>query len=237
MLVSCIMPTADRRRFIPDAIRRFLAQDYQHKELVVVDDGDDPVGDLVPDDQTIRYLHTKPRQMMGAKRNFCCSLTRGEIIAHWDDDDYYAPWRLSRQVRELAAGFDLCGLDRIVFYDQNRNIAWEAAWKADAPKPWVYGGTFCYRKSLWQEHPFDPAMHGGYDYNFVCTLAPERVGVIAEHGMYVALIHAANLTSYLPEHDTQWRQLPLPQIMEIMGEDSFGGHPGSSASDRQRLPR
>ena len=27
-LVSCIMPTANRRRFVPEAIRLFLAQDY-----------------------------------------------------------------------------------------------------------------------------------------------------------------------------------------------------------------
>jgi hypothetical protein len=27
-LVSCIMPTANRRRFVPEAIRLFLPQDY-----------------------------------------------------------------------------------------------------------------------------------------------------------------------------------------------------------------
>jgi hypothetical protein len=31
--VSCIMPTADRRKFVPAAIRLFLAQDYADKEL------------------------------------------------------------------------------------------------------------------------------------------------------------------------------------------------------------
>ena len=37
-LVSCIMPTADRRRFVPRAVHQFLAQDYPNKELVILDD-------------------------------------------------------------------------------------------------------------------------------------------------------------------------------------------------------
>ena len=45
-LVSCIMPTADRRRFVPQAIRNFLAQDYAERELVILDDGADSIADL-----------------------------------------------------------------------------------------------------------------------------------------------------------------------------------------------
>ena len=46
-LVSCVMPTADRRRFVPQAIGYFLAQDYPNRELVIVDDGKESVEDLV----------------------------------------------------------------------------------------------------------------------------------------------------------------------------------------------
>jgi len=35
-LVSCIMPTANRRAFVPHAIRYFLRQDYAQRELVVL---------------------------------------------------------------------------------------------------------------------------------------------------------------------------------------------------------
>jgi glycosyltransferase involved in cell wall biosynthesis len=49
------MPTANRRRFVPEAIRLFLAQDYEEKELVVLDDGEDAIADLIPDDPRIRY--------------------------------------------------------------------------------------------------------------------------------------------------------------------------------------
>ena len=49
-LASCIMPTYNRRQFIPRAVAYFLAQDYPNLELVVVDDGSDPIDDLLPAD-------------------------------------------------------------------------------------------------------------------------------------------------------------------------------------------
>ncbi len=68
-LVSCIMPTADRRRFVPQAIRRFLGQDYPSRELVVLDDGADPVADLIPDDPKIRYIRIAAGRSLGEKCN------------------------------------------------------------------------------------------------------------------------------------------------------------------------
>ena len=112
------MPTDNRRRFVPEAIRLFLAQDYPNKELVVLDDGEDIVADLIPKTPEIRYLRLDRRQSLGAKRNLACAAARGEIIAHWDDDDWYAPWRLSRQVAKIVrGGTELCGLARMLFFD------------------------------------------------------------------------------------------------------------------------
>src|SRR5215471_6882917 len=83
-LVSCIMPTANRRRFVPEAVRLFLAQDYSNKELVIVDDGEDSAADLIPKHRQIRYLRLDNRQSTGAKRNLACTVASGGIIAHWD---------------------------------------------------------------------------------------------------------------------------------------------------------
>src|SRR5215472_2102727 len=117
-LVSCIMPTANRRRFVPEAIRLFLAQDYPAKELIVVDDGEDSIGDLIPQRREIRYFRLDRRQSLGARRNFACSMAHGAIIAHWDDDDWYASWRLSYQVTQISEGSaDICGLTRMLFFD------------------------------------------------------------------------------------------------------------------------
>ena len=104
-LVSCIMPTRNRSRFILQAIHYFLRQDYTNLELVIVDDGDKCVGELIRpfvlNDERIRYIRLMERLSVGAKRNQACDQAAGEIIVHWDDDDWIAPWRVSYQIEQL----------------------------------------------------------------------------------------------------------------------------------------
>src|SRR6266550_2834391 len=102
-LVSCIMPTRNRRHLVGQAIAYFLRQDYPRTELIVVDDGEDCVADLVPSDARLRYIRLERRTALGTKRNLACQASRGDLIAHWDDDDWMAADRLSRQVAALLA--------------------------------------------------------------------------------------------------------------------------------------
>src|SRR5712691_6677735 len=101
--VSCIMPTADRRGFVPRAVACFLAQDYAERELIILDDGADSVADLVPNDERVTYLRVDARLPLGTKRNRCIEASRGELIMHWDDDDWHAAHRISVQVAQLQA--------------------------------------------------------------------------------------------------------------------------------------
>ena len=99
------MPTFNRRSYLPQAIRCFLRQDYPNLELIVVDDGSDPVRDCVPEDERIRYVRLDGKLKIGAKRNLACGLARGEFIVHWDDDDWYPPHRVSAQVGALVRAY------------------------------------------------------------------------------------------------------------------------------------
>src|ERR1700730_13140576 len=97
-LVSCITPTANRRRFLLQAIRYFLAQDYPNKELVIVDDGDEKVSEFLPKAEPIRYLQLPVKTVLGKKRTGGAGEARGRIMVRGDDDDGSAPWRLRYQV-------------------------------------------------------------------------------------------------------------------------------------------
>src|SRR4029077_19585158 len=103
-LVSCIMPTRDRPALVSRAIGFFLRQTYANTELIVVDDGSQDIGDVASMDPRIRYLRLGAPQSIGTKRNVACELARGDLIAHWDDDDWYAPHRLGYQVEQLGDG-------------------------------------------------------------------------------------------------------------------------------------
>ena len=82
---------------------------------LVVDDGTDVIRDLVSLDDRIRYVRQEVRQPVGRKRNVACQLARGEIIIHWDDDDWSAPWRLRYQVEQLcSAGADVSAKAQLI---------------------------------------------------------------------------------------------------------------------------
>src|ERR1035438_3066901 len=110
-IVSAIMPTYNRRDFVRQAIEYFNRQDYPAvaRELIVVDDGEQSVADLATGVDNIRYFRLARRTSVGAKRNFACAQAHGDVIVHWDDDDWSAPHRISAQVGALGNA-DVCGL-------------------------------------------------------------------------------------------------------------------------------
>lgn len=222
-LVSCIMPTADRRAFVGQAIACFLRQDYPHRELIVVDDGADAVADLMPDDPRVRYLRLAARRSVGAKRNLACQAAAGEIIVHWDDDDWSAPRRLSYQVAELLRqGADLCGLSALNYYDPWQRRAWRYVYPAHAPA-WVGGNTLCYRKAYWQQNPFAD-IDVGEDTRFVQARLAQRLAILPDASFFVALIHAHNVSPKQPR-GARWRPLAVGEIERLLGEDLgfYGG--------------
>jgi hypothetical protein len=122
--VSCIMPTYNRRAFVSQSIRYFLRQDYPQCELIIMDDGEDPVHDLIPTHPSIRYVRLSERQSIGEKRNKACELADGKIIVFWDDDDWYAPNRISYQVKSILEGrFDItCLHNSLMFWFPTRQF-------------------------------------------------------------------------------------------------------------------
>jgi hypothetical protein len=216
-LVSCIMPTCDRRRFVGRAIRYFLEQDYPNRELVIIDDGTDRVADLIPPDPRIRYVQLLERSTIGAKRNLACEQARGELVVHWDDDDWSAPRRLRYQVEMFHnQDVDVSGLRAVLFCDPGSGQAWRYEYPAGR-RPWVHDATFCYRRRFWEGAPF-PDTNFGIDTSYLWQGPPKRVGVLADSSFYVALVHAGN-TSRKNVHDAWWQPRPVEEIASLMGPE------------------
>jgi len=226
-LVSCVMPTRDRRKFVPQAVAHFLAQDYPHRELIVVDDSDEAVSDLLPLDPRIRYHRLDTRSALGAKRNLACQLATGPLIAHWDDDDWMADWRLSYQIGELRrAAADVCGLDTLYFFDPSARRAWQYVYGRRAPR-WLAGGTLCYTKAYWSAHPF-PEVSVGEDAHFIWSSRGERIIGLSDSNFYAALVHPHN-TSRKQTDDPMYRVVPFDTIVRLLGDALTlmpGGRPG-----------
>ena len=214
-LVSCVMPTRNRRPFVAQALEYFLRQDYEHRELVVLDDGDDRVADLMPPDPRVRYVPLDVRLVLGEKRNRACELARGEIIVHWDDDDWHARHRLAYQLEELDRhGAALCGTPKILYFEP----AARRGWLYESPRTqrrWISG--LCYRKSLWHENQF-AHVQVGEDTRFVSS---SRIGtplLLPEHRFFVGVVHGGNTSPKLTT-GSSWRARPLDEIESVLGED------------------
>ena len=103
--VSVCTPTFNRRPFIHAMIRCFNEQDYpqDRMEWIIIDDGTDPVEDLVASHPRVKYFKYDTKMTLGRKRNLLHEKSRGEILVYMDDDDYYPPKRVSHAVEMLVS--------------------------------------------------------------------------------------------------------------------------------------
>ena len=102
-LVSVCTPTFNRRPFFPNTIKCFLHQDYplERMEWIIIDDGSDPIRELVEDIPQVKYFYYSEKMHLGKKRNLMHQKCSGEIIIYMDDDDFYPPQRVPHAVDTL----------------------------------------------------------------------------------------------------------------------------------------
>lgn len=233
------MPTADRRRFVARAVEYFLRQDYENKELIVVDDGAEEVVDLMPVEERVSYFRLDKKLTVGAKRNFACERARGEIVAHWDDDDWHAPHRLSYQVEQLlGAGADVCGISELLFYDVRDGRAWRYDYPA-SQKLWLAGSSLCYRRAFWERNRFRE-INVGEDARFVWESRGARLQALGDPTFHVGIIHGANVS---PKRTggSYWKPWPAEKARGLLGDDcafydelSARNSAGSTPTPRRR---
>jgi len=193
-LISCIMPTANRERYVPLAIKYFLQQNYTNRELIIIDDGILPVKALIPNDRRIKYFYVDKFSSIGTKRNYACDQAKGDIIMHWDDDDWHSFDWISAQVHFLTCSdADICGIQHVRYYYTIKGKLYTIYRKyTDGLNPmnWVHGATMAYYKSFWKAHPFKNLQYGedddflmnsgaklcihNYIDGFVCILHPNN---------------------------------------------------------------
>jgi glycosyltransferase involved in cell wall biosynthesis/ubiquinone/menaquinone biosynthesis C-methylase UbiE/Tfp pilus assembly protein PilF len=102
-LVSVLMSTYNRKRFLPAAIESIKAQTYTNWELVLVNDGGEKVSDVVrkAGSNRIRLLNLERNCGKGHAINCAFLESKGAFIAHLDDDDIWYPDHLERLMLPL----------------------------------------------------------------------------------------------------------------------------------------
>lgn len=110
-LVTVVLPSRDRPVEVRRAARTVIAQTFTDWELVIVDDGSDPVADVIgleAMDPRILVLRNETSQGVAEARNRGIMEARGQWIAFLDDDDVWHPEKLAAQLaaaQEMDATF------------------------------------------------------------------------------------------------------------------------------------
>jgi len=100
-LVSIVMPSHNREKFIGEAIDSMLCQTFSDFELIIVDDGSDDNTLLEIKkfkDLRIKVLQHEVNQGNYVARNTGMAIAKGRYIAVMDSDDIALPNRLQLQV-------------------------------------------------------------------------------------------------------------------------------------------
>jgi len=230
-LVSCVLVTKDRPAFCRQALRCFAAQDYPHKELVVVDDGVEPVDRLCAGVAHVKYIRLTERTPTGTKLNIGIEAARGNLLQKLDDDDYYAPAFLSaavtrlRRARESKPIVVWCCFAVLVAGEKQLYFSGHG---------WKTGGTLCFRRSLWKTTRFRN-LYASSDSWFIRDSGASIVRVCASD-QYVVVRHGANTWNAIKGYasaEAYFRLRPYPKrIRAIVGARNARFYQALMAAER-----
>ena len=183
--VSLCTPTFNRRPFIPFMIQCFEHQTYPKDriEWIIIDDGTDPLEELVKSIPQVKYFYYEEKMLLGKKRNLMHTKCSGDIIIYMDDDDYYPPERISHAVETLQQNptYLIAGSSEMHIYFNSKNKVYQCG-----PYKQYHStaATFAFKKEL--------LLHTKYD---------DEIALAEEHkftkGYTIPLIQLNSLKSIL----------------------------------------
>jgi len=160
--VSIQVVTLDRPRFLHHALEAISQQDFPRDalEVIIIDDSPTPAlagGALEGIDKAfiakcVRYIGLQQRVTIGAKRNLAAAISRGNVVMHWDDDDYYGPSRARLQSAPILGGEADVTLVPLVFSFHTGDAGGPDGFYEADHNTSGHLCTLCFRRSLWSPH-------------------------------------------------------------------------------------
>ena len=110
MSISVVIPTFNRFKYLLNAIESVRNQTYKPTQIIVVNDGStqpEYYSHNFGDDVTLIHLSKNSNKIFGEKspggiqRNLGVEISTGEYISFLDDDDYWLPTKLEKQLKAM----------------------------------------------------------------------------------------------------------------------------------------
>ena len=202
--VSVCTPTFNRRPFFASTIKIFNNQDYpkDRMEWIIIDDGTDPIEDLVKNHPNVKYYKYDVKMPLGKKRNLMHEFSKGDILVYMDDDDYYPADRVSHAVKMLQKNKDVLCAGSSEMYIYFKHIKKMYQFGPYGPNH-ATAGTFAFKRELLKNHR----------YNDDACLAEEKAFLSDYTVPFVQLNPLKTILVFSHEHNTfdKRKLLDMPQ--------------------------
>ena len=209
--VSVCTPTFNRRPFIEMMIKCFNSQDYPKNKMewIIIDDGTDPIEDLVTSHPSVKYFKYDQKMTLGKKRNIMHKKSCGDIIVYMDDDDFYPPDRVSHAVERLTENPGvLCAgsSEMYIYFKDNKEKCKMVQFGPYGPNH-ATAGTFAFKRKLLKDTT----------YNEEACLAEEREFLKNYTVPFVQLDPLKTILVFSHQHNTFDKRT----LLENMGSNQY----------------
>ncbi|MBS1492494.1 MAG: glycosyltransferase [Bacteroidetes bacterium] len=122
-LVSVVIPTYNRLKYLTECINSITAQTYENLEIIVIDDNSEDGTETYiknKSDSRIKYFNFGKINNIGRLRNLGIKNSSGEIICFCDDDDIWQPDKMEKQLKLIPEYSVICSNASVI--DANGEI-------------------------------------------------------------------------------------------------------------------
>jgi len=231
-LVSILIPSFNAEKWIAESLRSAIAQTWERKEIIVVDDGssDDTVAVARRFEPEGVRVFEQPNQGAAAARNRAFSLSQGDYIQWLDADDLLAPDKIEKQMhvfeqggngRVLVSG----GWGRFLYRYYRAQFVPTSLWCDLPANEWLLrkmGQNLHMQTATWlvsrelteAAGPWDTRLSSDDDGEYFCRvlLASEGVRFVPEAKVYYRASGSESLSHIGfsdKKRDAQWRSMLL----------------------------
>ena len=121
-LVSIIIPVYNAEKYLEATLRSAIAQTWDHKEIILVDDGSADNSLMIAKSYECSFIkvYNQPNSGASAARNKGLSEAKGDFIQFLDADDLLSPDKISRQMYLTSDQKDILAICPVVHFNNDQ---------------------------------------------------------------------------------------------------------------------
>lgn len=208
-VLGVMLTSGKRPQMLARAVRSFQAQRYANKKLAVLHSGENPPTVDGGNEIHVTWMPPNGRaRSIGELRNLANALSVSgaldcEIIAHFDDDDWSGPERLTEQVELLrTSGRQAVGYHQMLFWDTT----------GEQPEAWLYsspnlryclGTSLLYWRKVWEKAPFEH-LNTAEDLTWQNKVKTEAQSSLGPPPRMIATLHGQNTCARIAKDRREW---------------------------------